>query len=157
MNWYIVLLGGLGLLIMAVAWLPTLLRGFPLTLPIACVTLGFILFSIPGTGPDPDLLAHAHLTERLTELTLIIALMGAGLKINRPLGWRSWATTWRLLGIAMPLSIAAIAWLGAGLLGLGAASALLLGAALAPTDPVLASSVQIGPPQDRTRTRSALR
>lgn len=148
MNWYIVLLGGLGLLIIAVAWLPTLLRGFPLTLPIACVTLGFFLFSIPGTGPDPDLLAHPHLTERLTELTLIIALMGAGLKISRPLGWRSWTTTWRLLGIAMPLSIAAIAWLGAGLLGLGAASALLLGAALAPTDPVLASSVQIGPPQD---------
>jgi NhaP-type Na+/H+ or K+/H+ antiporter len=48
----------------------------------------------------------------------------------------------------MPLSIAAIAGLGAGVLGLGAASALLLGAALAPTDPVLASSVQIGPPQD---------
>lgn len=148
MNWYIVLLGGLGLMIMAVAWLPTLLHGFPLTLPIACVTLGFLLFSIPGTGPDPDLLAHSHLTERLTELTLIIALMSAGLKINRPLGWRSWATTWRLLGIAMPLSIAAIAGLGAGVLGLGAASALLLGAALAPTDPVLASSVQIGPPQD---------
>ena len=149
MNWYIVLLGGLGLLIIAVAWLPTLLRGFPLTLPIACVTLGFILFSIPGTGPDPDLLAHPHLTERLTELTLIIALMGAGLKVNRPLGWRSWATTWRLLGIAMPLTIAAIAWLGSGLLGLSAASALLLGAALAPTDPVLASSVQIGPPRDK--------
>jgi NhaP-type Na+/H+ or K+/H+ antiporter len=148
MNWYIVLLGGLGLMIIAVAWLPTLLRGFPLTLPIACVTLGFLLFSIPGTGPDPDLLAHSHLTERLTELTLIIALMGAGLKINRPLGWRSWATTWRLLAIAMPLSIAAIAWLSSGLLGLSAASALLLGAALAPTDPVLASSVQIGPPQD---------
>jgi sodium/hydrogen antiporter len=79
---------------------------------------------------------------------LIVALMGAGLKLSRPLGWRSWAITWRLLGLAMPLSIAAIALLGSGLLGLTAASALLLGAALAPTDPVLASSVQVGPPQD---------
>jgi sodium/hydrogen antiporter len=148
MNWYIVLLGGLGLLILAVAWLPALVRGFPLSLPIACVVLGFALFSIPGTGPDPNLLAHPHLTERLTELTLIVALMGAGLKLNRPLAWRSWATTWRLLGLAMPLSIAAIALLGSALLGLSAASALLLGAALAPTDPVLASSVQVGPPQD---------
>ena len=143
-----VLLGGLGLLILAVAWLPALVRGFPLSLPIACVVLGFALFSIPGTGPDPDLLTHAHLTERLTELTLIVALMGAGLKLNRPPGRRPWATTWRLLGIAMPLSIAGIALLGSGLLGLPAASALLLGAALAPTDPVLASSVQVGPPQD---------
>jgi NhaP-type Na+/H+ or K+/H+ antiporter len=123
MNWYIVLLGGLGLLILAVAWLPALVRGFPLSLPIACVVLGFALFSIPGTGPDPNLLAHPHLTERLTELTLIVALMGAGLKLNRPLAWRSWATTWRLLGLAMPLSIAAIALLGSGLLGLSAASA----------------------------------
>ena len=143
-----VLLGGLGLLILAVAWLPALVRGFPLSLPIACVMLGFALFSIPGTGPDPDLLRHAHLTERLTELTLIVALMGAGLKLNRPPGRRTWATTWRLLGLAMPLSIAGIALLGSGLLGLTVASALLLGAALAPTDPVLASSVQVGPPQD---------
>ncbi|KRB54970.1 cation transporter, partial [Rhizobium sp. Root708] len=43
--------------------------------------------------------------------------------------------------------IAAIAFLGWSVLGLGAASALLLGAALAPTDPVLAADVQVGPPQ----------
>jgi sodium/hydrogen antiporter len=56
---------------------------------------------------------------------------------------------WRLIGIAMPMTIAAIALLGWSLLGLGLASALLLGAALAPTDPVLASDVQVGPPQSR--------
>jgi NhaP-type Na+/H+ or K+/H+ antiporter len=53
----------------------------------------------------------------------------------------------RLLGIAMPISIGMIALLGWGVLGLGAASALLLGAALAPTDPVLAGDIQVGPPQ----------
>jgi sodium/hydrogen antiporter len=148
MNWYMVLLGGLGLLILGIAWLPALVRGFPLSLPIACVVLGFALFSIPGTGPDPNLLEHPHLAERLTELTVIVALMGAGLKLNRPLSWRGWMSTWRLLGFTMPLSIALIALLGSGLLGLGAAGALLLGAALAPTDPVLASSVQVGPPHD---------
>jgi len=73
--------------------------------------------------------------------------MGAGLKIDRPLGWRSWMTTWRLLAISMPLTIVAIAGLGWSILGLGLASALLLGSALAPTDPVLASDVQVGPPQ----------
>ena len=56
-------------------------------------------------------------------------------------------TTWRLLAISMPLTIAAIAALGWSILGLGLASALLLGSALAPTDPVLASDVQVGPPQ----------
>jgi NhaP-type Na+/H+ or K+/H+ antiporter len=55
--------------------------------------------------------------------------------------------TWRLLAIAMPLSILGIALLGHGMLGLGAAGAILLGAALAPTDPVLAADVQVGPPR----------
>jgi NhaP-type Na+/H+ or K+/H+ antiporter len=94
------------------------------------------------------LVEHPNTTERLTELIVIVALMGAGLKLNRPLGWRSWITTWRLLGITMPLSIAGIALLGWWLLGLTPAAALLLGAALAPTDPVLASSVQVGPPRE---------
>lgn len=148
MNWYIVLLTCLGLLILAVAWLPPFLRQLPLSLPIICVGFGFALFSIPGTGVAPDLLKHPHLTERLTELIVIVALMGAGLKLNRSPGWRSWIITWRLLAITMPLSIAGIALLGWWGLGLGPAAALLLGAVLAPTDPVLASSVQVGPPHD---------
>jgi NhaP-type Na+/H+ or K+/H+ antiporter len=147
-NWYIVLLTCLGLLILAVAWLPTLLRQLPLSLPIICVGFGFALFSMPGTGAEPDLLEHPHLTERLTELIVIVALMGAGLKLNRPPGWQSWMITWRLLAITMPLSIAGIALLGWWALGLAPAAALLLGAVLAPTDPVLASDVQVGPPHD---------
>ena len=73
--------------------------------------------------------------------------MGAGLKLDRPLALASSGLTWRLLGLAMPLTIAALALLGYALLGLGAAAAMLLAAALAPTDPVLASDVQVGPPR----------
>jgi hypothetical protein len=73
--------------------------------------------------------------------------MGAGLKLDRPLGWRRWDVTWRLLAFTMPLSILAGALLGSHLLGLGPAAALLLGAVLAPTDPVLVSEVQVGPPR----------
>ena len=148
MNWYIVLLTCLGLLILAVAWLPPLLRRLPFSLPIICVAFGFALFSIPGTGLEPDPLGYPHLTEHLTELIVIVALMGAGLKLNRPVGWRSWITTWRLLAITMPLSIAGIALLGWWGLGLAPPAALLLGAVLAPTDPVLASDVQVGPPHE---------
>ena len=80
----------------------------------------------------------------MTEIVVIVALMGAGLKLDRKIGWRRWGTTWRLLGLAMPLTIAAITMLGHWILGRGMGSALLLGAALAPTDPVLASDVQVG-------------
>lgn len=146
MDPYIVLLACLGIVILAVAWLPMLLRKLPLSLPILCVLFGVLLFNLPGLGPKPDPFEHPELTERLTELLVIISLMGAGLKINRPLGWRRWMLTWRLLGITMLLSISGIALLGWWVLGLTPAAALLLGAVLAPTDPVLASEVQLGPP-----------
>lgn len=108
------------------------------------VVLVWLPFS-PIAGLNP--LEDRYLTERLTEFVVIVALMGAGLKLDRPISWRGWETSWRLLGIAMPLTILAITLLSWSILGLGVAAALLLGAALAPTDPVLASDVQVGPPQ----------
>ena len=84
--------------------------------------------------------------------------MGAGLKIDRRIGWQSWVLTWRLLAIAMPLTILLLAGFSCWLLGLGAAAAILLAASLAPTDPVLASDVQVGPPKsgEEDKTRFAL-
>lgn len=147
MDAYILVLAGFGALVLLTAWLPMLLKELPLSLPIFCVGLGAVIFSlppVPGIAPHPQ--EHLALTERLTEFIVIIALMGAGLKLDRPLAWATCALTWRLLGIAMPLTIAALAILGHTLLGLGAATAILLAASLAPTDPVLASDVQVGPP-----------
>jgi NhaP-type Na+/H+ or K+/H+ antiporter len=54
---------------------------------------------------------------------VIVALMGAGLKLDRPIGWRSWSSTWRLLAVAMPLTIAATALLGWWWVGLAPAAA----------------------------------
>lgn len=146
MDPYILLLAGAGALILLVAWLPMALRELPLSLPMFCVGVGYVVFGF-SSGDTPSPLAYPRVTERLTELVVIVALTGAGLKLDRPFGWRTWSMTWRLLAIAMPLSIAGIALLGHWLLGLGVAAALLLGAALAPTDPVLASDVQVGPPR----------
>jgi NhaP-type Na+/H+ or K+/H+ antiporter len=79
---------------------------------------------------------------------VIIALFGAGLALDRRVGLHRWGSTWRLLAITMPLSILVVALLGWWALGLAPAAALLLGAALAPTDPVLAGDVQVGEPSD---------
>jgi NhaP-type Na+/H+ or K+/H+ antiporter len=146
MNPYIVLLAGAGALILFVAWLPMVLRELPLSLPMFCVAFGFAIFSLTA-GDAPSPVTSPELTKRLTELVVIVSLTGAGLKLDRPIRWRTWALTWRLLGIAMPLSILGIALVGHWVLGLGAAASVLLGAALAPTDPVLASEVQVGPPR----------
>jgi NhaP-type Na+/H+ or K+/H+ antiporter len=93
-----------------------------------------------------DPVADAELIEHLAEAALVMALFSAGLKLERPLAFREWATVTRLLALAMPVTIGAVALLGAGLLGLSAGAALLLGAALAPTDPVLAGDIGVGPP-----------
>jgi NhaP-type Na+/H+ or K+/H+ antiporter len=148
LNTYVVTLLIFGAVVLLTVWLPMALRRLPLSLPICCVAIGVLLAWSPFTPlPAMNPLENIAWAEHLTEFVLIVALMGAGLKIDRPLGLLRWEATWRLLGIAMPLSIAAIAILGWTVLGLGVASSLLLGAALAPTDPVLASDIQVGPPQ----------
>nr|MDT0656592.1 cation:proton antiporter [Micromonospora sp. DSM 115978] len=137
---------GLGALLAGV--LPRLLERQPLSMPIAFLGLGMLVFALPTNLPVPDPLRHPTLATHLAEVGVIVALMGAGLKIDRPLGWRRWSATWRLLAVAMPLTIAAVALLGWWWAGLAPAAALLLAAALAPTDPVLAADVQVGEPND---------
>ena len=144
---YILFLLGLGAVVLLVSWAPVGLKRMPLTLAILCVALGVAAFSTGLLAFDPDPRTWDTATERLTELVVIISLMGAGLKLDRPPGWRKWSTTWRLLAIAMPLTIAAVAFLGWAGLGFSLAMALLFGASMAPTDPVLAADVQVGPPK----------
>ena len=146
-NLYIQLLTGAGLLIALVAWLPLALKKLPLSLPIVCIGLGAVLFRFAPIPLIPSPMAHPHFVERFTEFVVIIALMGAGLKLDRIFSWRRWAITWRLLGPTMLLTIAAITALGVWLLNLPLPLAILLGGSLAPTDPVLAADVQVGPPK----------
>jgi NhaP-type Na+/H+ or K+/H+ antiporter len=143
---YFVVLAVLGIAVLAAAVLPSALHRLPISMPILAVAAGAVLFSLPLglDGPRPG--ADDDIAERLTELVVIVSLTGAGLKLRRSVGWRSWMTTWRLLGITMPLTVAAIAVLGGVGLGLPLAAAVLLGAVLAPTDPVLASEVQLPGP-----------
>jgi NhaP-type Na+/H+ or K+/H+ antiporter len=144
-------------LVLLTAWLPLVLSEAPLSLPIVCVAIGAIAFGVFGISV-PRLATSLPVIERTTEFTIVIALMGAGLKIDRRVGWLSWGLTWRLLAIAMPLTILLLSLLSYWLLGLGAAAAILLAASLAPTDPVLASDVQVGPPKsgEEDETRFAL-
>ena len=90
----------------------------------------------------------AELLERLAELAVIIALFGTGLKLDRPFTRIAWAGVGRLLIVAMPLTIGAVALFGYAAMGLSFGAAVILGAVLAPTDPVLAGDIGVGPPGD---------
>ena len=143
---------GLGLML-AVS-LEKFLARFWLSLPILYVGAGFALASLPLGFPNFNPAVDgfdATTLEYVTEFIVIASLMAAGIAIDRPVSWTNWRQIWPLLLIAMPLTIAAVALLGWWALGLAPASAILLGAALAPTDPVLARSVQVGPPGENRR------
>ena len=145
------LLAGVALLVAVV--LPVALSSRAISSPMILLVAGALigLLPLPG-GVSASPVDNRAFTEHLTEVCVIVALMGVGLALDRPLdirrwqGWRRWEVTWRLLGIAMPMCIAGVAFLGWWAMGLTPAAALLLGAVLAPTDPVLASDVQVGGP-----------
>ncbi|UMG91556.1 cation:proton antiporter [Nocardioides sp. TF02-7] len=141
-----------GSLLLAVL-LPALLKRWAVSAPMVLVAVGMVIGITPlpdGMPLDPQ--HNRAVIEHATELTVIVALMGVGLALDRPLllrrrdHWRAWRATWLLLVVGMPLTIGAVALLG-WWAGLAPAAAILLGAALSPTDPVLASDVQVAGPQ----------
>lgn len=140
----LLLLSGLALL--AGSILPRLLGNVPITMPMVYLGGGMLLPQLWPEVPHIDPIEYALLIERIAEMAVLISLTAAGLKLDRELGWRTWGTTWRLLAVTMPLSIIALTLGGVWLTGLPLAAALLLAASAAPTDPVLAATVQVGPP-----------
>lgn len=149
--------GCLGIGALLAAALPRLLSRLPVSVPIVFIAAGVLVYLTPLPLPEVDPIAGRGWVHHLTELCVITSLMGAGLAINRPLGWRSWAATWRLLGLAMPLTIGATALAVWWLLGWPVSAALLVAAALAPTDPVLASEVRVGAPSDEKEDEDEVR
>ena len=137
----------LGLGVLALSTLLHQFESRPFSFPLIPLGLGWLAFALPLGLSPPDPHTHGDFAVHLTEIGVIISLMGVGLKIDRVPHWRTWITTWRLLIISMPLTIIGVAYLGWWLAGLTPAAAILLGAALAPTDPVLASDLQVGEPE----------
>ena len=137
-----------GLIALGMTMLPRLLHERPLSFPVLYVGAGWALASLPLHLPEVDPLRSTAVSVHLTEIGVIVALFGVGLKIKRPISLRAWSQTWRLLAVAMPITIALAAGLAAWWLGFDPAAAVLFGAVLAPTDPVLASDVQQQSPSE---------
>lgn len=144
---YHLALTAVGTVIILAHWLPRwLMRREPAAAALM-ILLGMLAYAVvPGLPALPDPRNHPHPWEIVAELAVIIALFGTGIRIDDLSSLSRWTPTFRLLAVAMPLSILAVALLGHSFAGMTVAGAILLGAVMAPTDPVLAGNVQVGPP-----------
>lgn len=159
MDSYILIITLIGFAAFGMAWMPTISKLTGISYAIIYMLAGVILYALfPGRLPNPDPLLNGELTLRLTEITVLVSLMGTGIKIDRSFSLKNWASPLKLIFIAMLLCILAGTILGYTLLQMDLAAAVLLAAALAPTDPVLASDVQVEPPNKglKSETKFAL-
>jgi NhaP-type Na+/H+ or K+/H+ antiporter len=155
MDPYILEITLLGLAAMGMVWIPALTKDRGISYAIVYMILGMLLYKIiPKYLPPADPQQHGTITMRFAEMVVIVSLMGTGIKLDRAFSWKNWASPLRLVTIVMLLCIAIAMLIGYTFLGLSLASAILLGAVLAPTDPVLASEVQVGPPNEERKSET---
>jgi len=146
--------GGAVLLLMALS--SAYLRNLPVSTSVVYLALGAAIGPLGAGWLRIDLRTDLPWFERLTEVAVIVALFVGGLKLRLPLRDPTWIAAYRLAGPVMLASIVGVALSAHLLLGLDPGMAILAGAVLAPTDPVLANMVKVGSAADRDRMRYGL-
>jgi NhaP-type Na+/H+ or K+/H+ antiporter len=145
-----------GALLIGIALAGSILKRLPLTASMFYLATGMVLGPWGAGLLDIDAVDDAPLLERLTEIAVIVSLFTAGLKLRLPRSDPRWRPAILLASIAMMLTVGGIAAFGVSFLGLPLGAAVLLGALLAPTDPVLASDVQVEHEHDAEPVRFSL-
>lgn len=145
-----------GALLITMALAGSLMKRLPLSASMFYMAAGYLL----GTGGLGLMTADPHLVsgilERVAEVAVLISLFSVGLKLGLPFSSHHWRLPLRLAFVSMTLVVGLIALVGFFLLGMPIGAAILLGGILAPTDPVLASDVQVDKASDRDRLRFSL-
>jgi len=145
-----------GVLLVVMALSAALLKRLPLTTSILYLAVGLLLGPFVSGMVRLDPVERSGLLERFTEVAVIISLFTAGLKLRLPFSDPGWRLPLRLALLSMTLTVGLVTLVGVYGLGLPVGAAVLLGAVLAPTDPVLASDVQTENPWDMDRLRFSL-
>jgi len=150
--WYLTI----GALLICMALASSMVKRLPLSTATLYLFIGIAL-GPGGVGIlTLDPLKNSALLERITEVAVIISLFSAGLKLRVPIKDRRWRLPFRLAVVSMVLTVGMVTLVGIFALGLPIGAAVLLGGILAPTDPVLASDVQVESPGDVDRLRFGL-
>ena len=146
----------IGTLLILMALSGTFLKRLPISTAMLYLAVGYGLSPAGLNLMSPDPRIHSVFLERVSEVAVLISLFSVGLKLGLPLSDKGWRLPVRLAIVSMTVSVALTALIGVTILGLSLGAAILLGAILAPTDPVLASDVQVLEADDRDRLRFSL-
>ena len=150
--WF-VLVGGL---LLARGLTDPMLRRLPVTPAIIYLAVGVLVGPTVFNAFHFNPLQESALLEVLTEVAVLISLFSAGVKMPLGVSFARWRAPILLASVSMAVSVGLVAAFAHYLLGLPLGAAVLLGAILAPTDPVLATDVQTRHPGDRDQLRFTL-
>lgn len=146
----------IGVLLIAMEASGSFIERLPLTTTMFYLILGLALGPL-GIGYfvlNP--IDEVELLERIAEAAVIVSLFTAGLKLRKPLTDSSWIPPLKLASLSMVLTVGLITLAGYYILSLPLGAAIILGAVIAPTDPVLASAVQLKHPGEKSSLRFTL-
>jgi len=145
-----------GVIFTVMALSGTLLKRLPLSTSMLYLLVGFVVGPAGFALLEPDPIADHRVLEIIAEAAVLVSLFAVGLKLTLPWSDSRWRAALRLATFSMLITVALLAALGVVLFDLPIGAAILLGAILAPTDPVLASDVQLSDPNDRDSVRFSL-
>ncbi len=151
-TWFLVI----GAVLLFMALTAAHIRSMPISTAIVYLLVGIVLGPMVADQFHFNPIEESPFLEILTEVAVLVSLFAAGLKLAAPVGDRAWWSPFRLATLSMVLTVGMIAWVAMWLLGLPLGAAVLLGAVLAPTDPVLASEVQVRGVDDDDHMRFSL-
>ncbi len=150
--WFLIV----GVLLVAMALSRSVLARLPLSTAMLYLAAGFALGPHGAGLLHLDIYEQSGVWERVTEIAVLVSLFAAGLKLRAPLRDKQWRLPMRLATLSMLVTVGLVTLVGVYAIGLPVGAAVLLGAILAPTDPVLASDVQVTHAADRDRLRFGL-
>ena len=145
-----------GVIFTVMALSGTLLKRLPLSTSMLYLLVGFVLGPAGFALLEPDPIGDHGVLEVIAEAAVLVSLFAVGLKLTLPWSDHRWRAALRLATLSMLVTVALLAALGVVLFDLPIGAAILLAAILAPTDPVLASDVQLSDPNDRDSVRFSL-
>ncbi|RZA26784.1 MAG: sodium:proton antiporter [Proteobacteria bacterium] len=146
----------LGLLLLSAAVLRTYLKPLPVTSSLTYFIVGMAVGPYGLKLITIDALEHVKWLEVVTEVAVVVSLFTAGLKVHIRSTAHLWSSPTRLATIGVAISVFLFALFTHYVFALSWGLAILLGAILSPTDPVLASDVQVEEVHDNDKVRFTL-